>query len=142
MTKPLPERRELILIVDDEESILAITSDTLEVLGYRAITATNGAEALTCYSQHHAEIAAVILDMSMPIMDGLSAVCALQSVNPDVKIIASTGGIDPIKSSNESGQDAVRAVLYKPYTAEALLQTLREVIGAGRKKKRHHAGLS
>jgi CheY-like chemotaxis protein len=74
-----------VLVVDDEVSILSITSQTLQAFGYRVLTARDGADALAIYVQHKDEIAVVLTDMMMPIMDGAGTVQALVRVNPAVK---------------------------------------------------------
>ena len=74
---------ETVLVVDDEASILTITSQTLQAFGYRVLTATDGAEAVAIYAQHKNEIAVVLTDMMMPIMDGPATIRALMRINPD-----------------------------------------------------------
>jgi len=115
---------ELILIVDDEASILTVTSETLEAFGYRTITAGNGKEALAVHEQLGDEISAVLTDMAMPIMDGPATIRALLQVDPNLKIIASSG-----LATNESICLALKlgskSFISKPYSAEALLRTLR-----------------
>ena len=64
---------ELILVIDDEASILTITKQTLEAFGYRVLTATDGADALSVYVQHKADIAVVLTDMMMPVRGRLPA---------------------------------------------------------------------
>ena len=124
MTGQCADTGRLVLIVDDEEFMLRAMKDALEAFEYRVITARNGSEAIVCYTEHHRQIAAVILDMTMPVMDGPATLRALQTVNPHVKVIASTGAI-PSKSLS----DSVRAILYKPYTTQTLIRTVAEVIG-------------
>ena len=82
---------ETVLVVDDEASILTITSQTLQAFGYRVLTATDGADAVAIYAQHKNEIAVVLTDMMMPIMDGPATIHALMRINPAVKIIAASG---------------------------------------------------
>ena len=82
---------ETVLVVDDEASILIITSQTLQAFGYRVLTATDGAEAVAIYAQHRHEIAVVLTDMMMPIMDGPATIRALTQINPAIKIIAASG---------------------------------------------------
>jgi CheY-like chemotaxis protein len=63
-------------------------------------------------------------------MDGHATIRALESMNPKIKIIAASGFMDNAKHANWCAESqAVRAVLHKPYTAEKLLRTLRDVIG-------------
>ena len=78
-------------MVDDEASILAITSQTLQAFGYRVLTATDGADAVAVYAQHQDEIAVVLTDMMMPVMDGAATIHALMRINPTIKIVAASG---------------------------------------------------
>ena len=126
---------ELILIVDDEASILTITSQTLESLGYRSLTAGDGAEAIALYAQHKNDIAVVLTDMAMPIMDGQATIRALMKINPEVKIIAATG-LKTEGSEARAAERGVRHFLAKPYTAATLLKTLRKVLGTGDKSRK------
>lgn len=124
----LPQGKgELILVVDDEESIREIATKVLERYGYRIIVAANGAEGVSQYVGSQSEIAVVITDMSMPIMDGPAMIVALKSINPDVRIIGSSG-----LSMDENIAKAIGAgvehFVPKPYTAETLLQTLNQVL--------------
>lgn len=119
--------QEVVLLVDDEEAILDVTRDTLESYGYRVMVCRDGAEAVALYAQHKEEVAVVIIDMMMPVMDGAAAMRALSRINPAVKIIASSGLKGDQKIADFVGQGVV-AFLYKPYTAEALLKTLSAVL--------------
>ena len=118
---------ELILVVDDEESIREITRGTLETFGYTVLTASDGTEALALYADKKNEIAVVLTDMVMPFMDGPATIRALQRMNPSVRIIAASGlgtGLHP----GEGPLEGVSVFLNKPYTAEKLLKTLAEVL--------------
>jgi PAS domain S-box-containing protein len=112
---------ELILVVDDEASLLAITKEALESFGYRALTAHDGAEAVAVYSAHRSEIRAVITDMLMPNMDGPATIRVLRKLDPKVPIIASSGMLEPAKVRELTGLDDL-AFLEKPYTADSLRQ--------------------
>jgi CheY-like chemotaxis protein len=116
-----------LLIVDDEESIRATLGRTLERHGYRVIMAQDGAEAVGLYAERKAEIAAVLTDMMMPVMDGPATIVALQRMNPDVRIIGASGHDANGKVAKAAGA-GVKHFLPKPYTAEALLRTLRQVL--------------
>jgi PAS domain S-box-containing protein len=118
---------ETILVVDDETPILATTQQTLESFGYRVMTAQDGAEAVAIYAQHRGTIAAVITDMVMPIMDGIATINALMRVNPQVLVIAASGLYSNGRVAKAAGA-GVKHFLPKPYTAETLLVTLREVL--------------
>jgi len=118
---------ELILVVDDEESIREITRGTLETFGYTVLTASDGTEALALYADKKNEIAVVLTDMVMPFMDGPATIRALQRMNPDVRIIAASG-LGTGQRAGEGALEGVSVFLNKPYTAERLLKTLAEVL--------------
>jgi PAS domain S-box-containing protein len=118
---------ETVLVVDDEASILTITSETLQAFGYRVLTATDGAEAVAVYSDHENEIAVVLTDMMMPIMDGTAAIHALRQINPAIKVVASSGLGSVDGEANASGV-SVKHFLMKPYTAATLLKTMRAIL--------------
>jgi two-component system cell cycle sensor histidine kinase/response regulator CckA len=117
---------ELILVVDDEDQIRDITSSTLEKNGYRVLTASNGMEAIALYEQNREEIKLVLMDMMMPIMDGLTGVQELHKINPELKIIAASGLTEKDKLTKAAG--TMNAFLLKPYTTEKLLRTIHEVL--------------
>jgi len=109
---------ECILVIDDEDSVRRITRQTLEAFGYEVILAADGTEAVGIYAKRSHHIAAVITDMTMPIMDGPATIQVLRRLNPNVRVIASSG-----LSTTGKAQAAALGVPYflpKPYTAEAL----------------------
>ena len=118
---------ELILVVDDEESIREITRGTLETFGYKVMTASDGTEALAIYADHKNEIEVVLTDMVMPFMDGPATIRALQRMNPGVRIIAASG-LGTGQRAGEGPLEGVEVFLNKPYTAEKLLKTLAQVL--------------
>jgi PAS domain S-box-containing protein len=118
---------ELILVVDDEESIREITRGTLETFGYTVLTAGDGTEALALYADKKNEIAVVLTDIVMPFMDGPATIRALQRMNPRVRIIAASG-LGTGHGAGEGPLEGVSVFLNKPYTAERLLKTLADVL--------------
>ncbi len=120
-------RGELILVVDDELAIREVTKATLEAFNYRVLTASDGTEALALYAQQGNEIKVVLTDMMMPFLDGPATIRALLKLNPNVKIIASSGLADNGKAV-EAGDLGIRHFLAKPYTADRLLKLLAEIL--------------
>ncbi len=118
---------ELIMVVDDEITILGITRQTLEAFGYRVITAEDGAQAIGVYALHRDEIALVLTDMMMPVMDGPALVKALRRINPRVRIIAASG-INAGGYTGRATAAGVRHFLAKPYSAEVMLTMIRKVL--------------
>lgn len=80
-----------VLVADDEPSILGMLTDMLESLGYRVLSAADGAEALNLFQQHSDEIDLVILDRTMPIMSGEEAFTEITRINKDLPFIFTSG---------------------------------------------------
>ena len=118
---------ELILVVDDEESIREITKSTLETFGYRVLTANDGTEAIALYADRKNEVAVVLTDMMMPFMDGPATIRALQKMDRGVKIIAASG-LTAGHKAGEASLEGVAMFLGKPYTAEKLLVALAKIL--------------
>jgi PAS domain S-box-containing protein len=124
---PLPRGAgETILVVDDEVSILSITSETLQAFGYKVITANNGAEAVALYAQQKDKISIILTDLSMPVMDGRATIYALLKINPKAKIVAMSG-MDESESVARASTAGIKHFISKPYTAATLLKTLRSL---------------
>jgi len=107
---------ELVLVVDDEEALLMMTSLALESFGYRVLLAADGAEAIALFSEHRADIAVVVTDMNMPVTDGFAVIRKIREITPDVRVIAASG-LGPPTAAQVPGM--VR-FLPKPYTADTL----------------------
>jgi PAS domain S-box-containing protein len=118
---------EMILLVDDEAPILAVTSLTLEDFGYRVLTASDGSEGLALFSQHRHDIAVVLTDMRMPVLDGSTMIQTLMPLNPALKIIAASG-LDQNDPMTKLAGTGVKHFLGKPYSPETLLKVLRAVL--------------
>jgi len=118
---------ELVLVVDDEEAIRKVAQKTLERHGYRVLLAADGAEAVSLYASRRNEIDAVITDMAMPVMDGPATILALRAINPEIKIVT-TSGLASERGLAKAMSAGVRHFIPKPYTAEAMLHALQEVL--------------
>lgn len=124
--EPAGGRGERVLVVDDEPAILEVTRETLEAGGYRVLTAGGGAEAVDLYAQHGRDVAAVITDLSMPGMSGYATIRALRTLDPQVRVITTSGlGEEGVAPPLVEG---VRAFLRKPASAARMLATLRAVL--------------
>jgi two-component system, cell cycle sensor histidine kinase and response regulator CckA len=127
-TESIPQGNgELILVVDDEPSILEVTKATLETYNYQVLTANNGIEAIALYAQNQAAIELVIMDIMMPSMDGKTAIQILKTINPEAKIIAVSGLVsDPEIVAEING--SINAFVAKPYSNNDLLKAIDEVV--------------
>lgn len=127
-TAPLPTGQgEHILVVDDENAILALAESTLETYGYKVWTAASGPSAILTFSREHESIQLVIMDKSMPFMDGAATIVALRKIRPDVKVIM-TSGHDLKRGGGTEMRLKAAGVLEKPFTVEKLLTTVHEVL--------------
>lgn len=118
---------ELVLVVDDEDSVREILHQTLEAFGYRVLLAADGVEASTLFTSRQSEIAVVLTDMMMPVMDGMATIQVLKRVNPEVKIIAASG-LGSKEMLARAAEAGVTHFIPKPYSADTLLKTLAQVL--------------
>ncbi|MEH2281221.1 MAG: response regulator [Nostoc sp.] len=118
---------ELILVVDDEVAIQEITITSLEAHNYKILVASDGIEAIALYAKNRDTISAVLMDIMLPSLDGLTAIRTLQKINPQVRIIASSGLMSDNKLSAVAAI-GVNTFLSKPYTVNELLLSLQKVL--------------
>lgn len=135
----LPHGNETILLVDDEEALTIVGKRILEKFGYKVITAHDGLEALEFYSTHQDKIDLVLLDMTMPKMDGARLLKELINMNPQLKAVMYSGYGHPA-AVGELLNNGSRKFLHKPYRPEELVRTVREALddevdGNGKMKK-------
>ena len=116
-----------ILLVDDEETILELGRDMLGELGYQVLTAENGVVALEVFREHRDEIACVILDLTMPRLDGEQTFRELQRLEPDIKVIISSG-YNEQEVSHKFAHEEPAGFIQKPYRLSELSRKLQEVV--------------
>ena len=123
---------ELILVVDDEQAGLEITREILEARGYRVLTAANGAEGISAFAAApKGSVQLVLTDVNMPGMDGPTAVEAIRRLDPDVRVIISSGLVADLEAANKK-ELRIQGYLMKPFTSERMLTTIYEVLNEGR----------
>ncbi len=121
--------RELIMIVDDEDFVTLLAQRVLTDEGYRVVTAKDGFQALDIYKKLGDKIELVILDFTMPIMDGSEVFNELRMINPQVPVVLSSGFTeqDKLKWMLAKG---LRGFIPKPYTQQKLLLQVRSTLDA------------
>jgi CheY-like chemotaxis protein len=117
----------LILIVDDEEPILNLGKEMLRILGFEVLTASDGIQALEIFKNHNQEIKAVLLDMTMPHMDGEETFRELRRIKPDVRVLVSSGYNEHDVSQRFLGK-GLAGFIQKPYTLGALSEAIRKAL--------------
>jgi two-component system, cell cycle sensor histidine kinase and response regulator CckA len=118
---------ELILLVDDNSTVLEIGEEMLQLLGYTVLTANSGGEAINLYQQHRDQIKLVILDMIMPGLSGYDTYIALKKINPSVAVLLSSGySID--SQASEMLELGCNGFLQKPFAVHEFSSTVRSIL--------------
>ncbi|MBP8056021.1 MAG: tetratricopeptide repeat protein [Chloroflexi bacterium] len=117
----------LVLVIDDEEPVCTAISDILASEGIHTLVATNGHAGLTLYQAHQNDIHLVILDLSMPGLSGEETFRHLHRINPEVRVMLSSGYSQVEATSRFTGKGLV-AFIQKPYAATTLLQKVKQVL--------------
>ena len=118
---------ETIMLVDDDESVISFGKDLLENFGYTVIVANDGFEAVEIYRRQQDSIDLIILDLSMPKKSGRESLSDLLAINPNLKVIVSSGFDKggPVKQLLEMG---AKAFVPKPYGMEKMLGAVRKIL--------------
>ncbi|MGH7973739.1 MAG: ATP-binding protein, partial [Limisphaerales bacterium] len=120
---------EMILLVDDEKTVLELTKTLLENYRYQVLTATNGLEAITCFEANRREISLMITDRDMPFMDGMTAARRVRSMAQNLPIIIASASqpdtLHLVRSDPKSFD-----FLHKPYNSGHLLKSIAQALGA------------
>ncbi len=119
-----------ILLVDDEEMILEVASRMLEKLGYRAITANSGAQAVEIVRQKADEIDLIILDMIMPVMGGSETFDRIRQIDPEATVLLSSG-YSLNGQAIEILQRGCHGFIQKPFSLSELSQKVKEAMEKG-----------
>jgi two-component system, cell cycle sensor histidine kinase and response regulator CckA len=116
-----------VLVVDDEAMVRQVAQASLEVRGFRVLVANNGREAIEV-AKAHPEITVVVLDLTMPVMSGEEALDTLLGINPQLRVLISTG-YDSREEAVRLRRKQLKGYLQKPYTSRQLADQVREAFG-------------
>jgi PAS domain S-box-containing protein len=122
------QQQPTILVVDDERMVRSIVKAILKRMGYTVLTAENGVECVETFRKFHKDIAVVLLDLTMPRMDGRETFHQLHAIDPEVKVILSSG-YSREEAFQHFGDISPAGFLQKPYLSKPLQQAIRNVIG-------------
>jgi two-component system cell cycle sensor histidine kinase/response regulator CckA len=122
-----PGGTETILVIEDDEVLLRLVGVLLTEKGYKVLTARDGSEAVDTYREHCTEVALVFADMGLPILDGWEAFSRIKELNPDAKVIFTSGYLDS-SAKSELLRSGARDFIQKPYEPERLLGRFRQVL--------------
>lgn len=120
-------KRALILVVDDEPMVRQTVKNMIELGGYEVITVEDGEKAIEVYKAYMDKISLVLLDMTMPVYDGEETFRELRRINPNVKVILSSGYSEQDIMDRFVGK-GLAGFIQKPYVLSNLLETIRSVL--------------
>jgi signal transduction histidine kinase/CheY-like chemotaxis protein len=119
----------VVLLADDEETIRNLARRMLERSGFKVLLAEDGRVAVETFRAHQADISLVVLDLTMPHLDGEACYRELRHIRPDVKVILSSGYNEQDVVNRFAGK-GLAGFIQKPYTREELLTKVREALSA------------
>jgi len=126
---PLPGGDETILVVEDELLLREMVASMLTGRGYAVVTAKDGVDALTLFSEKHASLDLVLTDMGLPRLEGAELVKRLLEIDPQARVIIASGYLDP-EVKAETFRAGALECLQKPYSQNELLSKVRAILDA------------
>jgi len=118
-----------VLLADDEGIVREVARNVLESMGFDVLEARDGLEAVELFGRHAPEIRLVILDLTMPRLDGALAWTRMRAVRSGVPVLVTSGYTEEESLARFTGP-GVRAFLHKPFRASTLRDKVRELLGS------------
>jgi two-component system, cell cycle sensor histidine kinase and response regulator CckA len=116
-----------VLLVDDDPTLLNLTRHILTREGISVLTAQDGLDAVSLYEKHHQEVDLVLMDLTMPRLDGIDAGKRMRAINPHLRIVLATGySEDDITTRIDAS--TLDGILLKPYSLDQLMGHIRPKI--------------
>ena len=122
-----PEMKDAILVIDDEEMVRNLARAVLEKFGYQVMLAENGRHGVELFTQWPDEFSIVLLDLTMPVMDGEEALGHMLRLRPNAKVLI-LSGYDETEVMRKFGNSKIAGFLQKPFSAGRLVQKVREIL--------------
>ena len=123
-----------ILVVDDEDIVRMTARNTLERYGYKTVLAADGKQAVSLYRTAPDSIDVVLLDLTMPVMNGEDALRQMQTINPRVRVLLSSG-YNEVEAVQRFAGKGLAGFIQKPYTASSLAEKVKEVLRSAPARK-------
>jgi Signal transduction histidine kinase len=120
---------ELILVVDDDDSVRDLTTAMLSRHGYRVLAAASGTEAVALFAPRSLEVRLIVTDIGMPELDGYALAKVATSLNPSIHILAISGLVEA--RDRVQRQHVNARFLAKPFTSSALLASVHDLLHSG-----------
>ena len=122
-----PGGTETILIVDDQETIWDFLIEALQMLGYSVLLAENGQDAIEIYEANPGAVDLVLMDMIMPKVGGSEAFTRIREIDPNAKILLSSGFVNEEDIQHLLEQGAC-GFLSKPHRLPVVIHAIRDVL--------------
>ena len=114
------------LVADDEDLVRDVAVTMLRELGFETVAVDNGREAVEAFAAEPNRFAMVLLDLTMPVMNGADALRGIRAIDPRARVLVMSG-FDEEASADRFGSDAPTAFIHKPFTVSSLRQSLRDL---------------
>jgi CheY-like chemotaxis protein len=114
---------EFVLVVDDQELVRSLTTKALEHAGYQVITAANGLEGIEMFREHSDSLKMVLLDMTMPIMEGNAALKEMSRIDPNIPVVLMSGYHEQDATDQLEGRE-LAGFIQKPFRLNKLLKVV------------------
>ncbi len=124
---PAVAEHRTVLVIDDEKYVVEMTTDILESVGYRHHSALDPEDGIRIFQELWRTIDAVILDFSMPKLNGREVIVELRKINPTVKVVIASGYTEE-EIFQLMGKDMPTAFISKPYTQKDLLAAMKKIL--------------
>ena len=118
---------ETILLIDDDDMVLETGKELLRSIGYNIITASSVISATEFYKLKKEDIALVIIDLSMPKVNGVDLFNCLKRINPEIKALIASGSMDN-ETYDEIIKQGVNGIILKPYDLKKLSKAVRQIL--------------
>jgi len=133
--QPVPEKNAFtenqltgaVLVVDDDKSVLKACARMVKLCGFTVITAHDGIDAVAKFRKHAEEIVAVLMDLTMPNMDGITAMSEIYGIRPDMKVILASG-FNEVEVSERIASQPPSGFIRKPFSFKELEEKFRSVM--------------
>ena len=118
----------MVLVVDDDKMVRLLVQQMLEHAGFSSLMANSGREAIRLFREHQHEVSCVLLDLSMPDLDGAETFLELHRIRPDVRVILSSGYGEEVATERFVGQ-SLAGFIQKPYQLDMLIARIHAALG-------------
>jgi CheY-like chemotaxis protein len=116
------------LVADDEDLVRDVAVTMLRELGFETVAVDNGQEAVEAFAAEPSRFAIVLLDLTMPVLNGVEALRGIRAIDPGARVVVMSG-FDEEASADRFGADAPSAFIHKPFTVSDLRESLRQLAG-------------